>query len=56
MRIINRIYTMATKSKRIEVVSPNIKCYGENVSFMQLLETVNSVKFQIRILQVFQTK
>ena len=38
---------MATKSKRIEVVSPNIKCYGENVSFKQLLETVNSVKFQM---------
>lgn len=38
---------MATKSKRIEVVSPSIKCYGENVSFKQLLETVNSVKFQM---------
>ena len=38
---------MATKSKRIEVVSPNIKCYGENVSFKQLLEAVNSIKLQM---------
>lgn len=38
---------MTTKSKRIEVVSPNIKCYGENVSFKQLLESVNSFKFRM---------
>lgn len=38
---------MTRKSKRIEVVSPNIKCYGENVSFKQLLEAVNTIKFRM---------
>lgn len=38
---------MATKkNKRVEVISPKIKCFGCNITFEQILNAVSGIKFQ----------
>lgn len=37
---------MATKSKRVEVITPRIKYFENKVTFEQILSTINGIKFQ----------
>lgn len=36
----------AKKNKRVEVISPKIKCFGCNITFEQILNAISGVKFQ----------